>query len=83
MNRAARIASIARPGQVLASADVWHAVQPQALQKKLCGMSMGAFSLKGVAKPIEVFSIMWVARARVRACSRARTGARAGAHLGE
>ncbi|KAF5828909.1 nucleotide cyclase [Dunaliella salina] len=57
MNRASRIASIARPGQVLASADVWNACQPQAMQKKLCASSLGHFNLKGVASPLEIFSV--------------------------
>eukprot|EP00983_Pelagomonas_calceolata_P020516 646187-Pelagomonas_calceolata.AAC.2 len=57
MNRASRIASVARPGQVLASADVWNACQPQAMQKKLCASSLGHFNLKGVASPLEIFSV--------------------------
>jgi class 3 adenylate cyclase len=57
MNRASRVASIARPGQVLVSADVWSQCQPHALQKKLCASSLGHFSLKGVTNPLEVFMV--------------------------
>ncbi|KXZ47871.1 hypothetical protein GPECTOR_32g484 [Gonium pectorale] len=55
MNRAARIAGIAAAGQVLCSGTVWEACGHQpGFGERVCGVSLGRMSLKGISNPIEV-----------------------------
>ncbi len=61
MNRAARIAGTASPGQVLCSGAVWAACEagmassPLSLGSQLVGMSLGKVALKGISSPVEIF----------------------------
>ncbi|KAG2440502.1 hypothetical protein HYH02_010380 [Chlamydomonas schloesseri] len=61
MNRAARIAGTASPGQVLCSGGVWAACEagmaalPLAVGSHLVGVSLGKVALKGISAPVEIF----------------------------
>eukprot|EP00198_Chlamydomonas_reinhardtii_P013206 XP_001702543.1 predicted protein [Chlamydomonas reinhardtii] len=61
MNRAARIAGTASPGQVLCSGAVWAACEagmtavPLPGSSQLVGVSLGKVALKGITSPVEIF----------------------------
>ncbi|KAG2446180.1 hypothetical protein HXX76_000773 [Chlamydomonas incerta] len=61
MNRAARIAGTASPGQVLCSGAVWAACEagmaavPLSVGGQLLGVSLGKVALKGISSPVEIF----------------------------
>ncbi len=56
MNRAARIAGVASPGQVLCSGAVWEAAAEggEGLLQSVAGVSLGCMKLKGISTPVEV-----------------------------